>query len=85
MPGSTVLDVFSSTRNTQATITYQESGLSLDSGIPEAHELLWISCCNRETRFAADGTAFTGELSERNTKFILCNPFFFAFLVDSFP
>jgi hypothetical protein len=29
-------------------------------------------------RFAADGTAFTDELSERNTEFILCNSFFFA-------
>ena len=61
---------------TQATITYQGSESRFDSGIPEAHELLWISCCNREMRFAAGGTAFTGELSERNTKFILCNSFF---------
>jgi hypothetical protein len=37
-------------------------------------------------RFAADGTAFTGELSERNTKFILCNSFFLRRLfVESFP
>jgi hypothetical protein len=36
-------------------------------------------------RFAADGTAFTGELSERNTKFILCNSFFLRRLFESFP
>jgi hypothetical protein len=35
-------------------------------------------------RSAANGTAFTDELSERNTKFILCNSFFWQhFLVES--
>jgi hypothetical protein len=51
----------------------------------EAHELLWTSCCNRRMRSAANGTAFTDELSERNTKFILCNSFFAASPGRAFP
>lgn len=53
--GVDVLEVFFKDEKHLATITYQESGARSTRGIPEAHELLWISHCNRETRFAADG------------------------------
>jgi hypothetical protein len=74
-----VLDLFFKHEKHTGNHHDQESGSRSTRVFPRLTSYSGYQCCNREARFAADGTAFTDELSERNTKFILCNPFFFAF------
>ncbi len=62
-------------QHTQATSRTKEVKLATTRRA-ESYELLWTSCCNRGMRFAAIRTAFTYEISERNTELIICNTFF---------